>query len=241
MTEPDNLNDKTTKVWRYMSYARFVWLLQTKKLWLSRSDYLGDPWELSLAGDQLAHVISTAPITTITATGATGVKRETARERSERIINLWRRKTYVSCWSAQEHESHALWRIYCPPSEGVAIQTTLAKLNFSIGDLPAFRVTYLTPGSSKRTPTLADLATTKRPMFAYEHEVRIVHLVDDDAPTFPVGFGLPWDCEQHVETICVHPEADQSFMDTVITTVATYAPSLKDKVVWSAMNERPPF
>jgi len=27
-----------TKVWRYMSYARFVWLLQKKQLWLSRVD-----------------------------------------------------------------------------------------------------------------------------------------------------------------------------------------------------------
>ncbi len=236
MMAPDDLTDKTTKVWRYMSYARFVWLLQTKKLWLSRADCLGDPWELSLAGEQLAHVISTAPISPVGEP-----PREPTMQRSERIVKAWRKKTYVSCWSAQAHESHALWRIYCPTSEGVAIQTTLAKLHFSVGDLPAFRVTYLTPGSSKRTPTLADLATTKRPMFAYEHEVRILHLVDDDAPTFPVGFGLPWDCEQHVETICVHPEADQSFMDTIIATVATHAPSLKDKVVWSAMNARPPF
>ncbi len=236
MTASEQESDKGTKTWRYMSFSRFVWMLQKRQLWLSRADFLGDPWEISLAGDQLAHVISTAPISPVGEP-----PREPPMQRSERIIKAWRQKTYVSCWSAQAHESHALWRIYCPTAEGVAIQTTLAKLNFSVGDLPAFRVTYLTPGSSKRTPTLADLATTKRPMFAYEQEVRILHLVDDDAPTFPVGFGLPWDCEQHVETICVHPEADQSFMDTVIATVATYAPSLKDKVVWSAMNALPPF
>ena len=78
-------------------------------------------------------------------------------------------------------------------------------------------------------------------MFAYEHEVRILHLMDNDAPTYPVGFGLPWDCEQHVETIYVHPEADHSFMDAVTATVQTYAVALKDIVAWSAMNARPLF
>jgi hypothetical protein len=44
-------------VWRYMSFARFVWFLQKKRLWLSRVDKLDDEWELALAGDQLDHVI----------------------------------------------------------------------------------------------------------------------------------------------------------------------------------------
>ncbi|MEQ1775543.1 MAG: hypothetical protein ABL891_17340 [Burkholderiales bacterium] len=236
MTAPDNLTDKTMKVWRYMSYARFVWMLQAKQLWLSRADYLSDPWELSLAGDQLAHVIATAPISPVGEP-----PREPILQRSERIIKAWRQKTYISCWSAQAHESHALWRIYCPTSEGVAIQTTVAKLNSSVGDLPLMPVTYQTPGSNRKTPTLTDLATEKRPMFAYEHEVRVLHLADSDAPSYPIGFGLPWDCEQHVEHIYVHPEADQSFMETVIATVAVHAPSLKDRVVWSAMNEQRPF
>jgi hypothetical protein len=51
------------KVWRYMSFSRFIWLLQKKQLWLSRADRLGDPWEISLAGNQLEHVISRHPIT----------------------------------------------------------------------------------------------------------------------------------------------------------------------------------
>ena len=78
-------------------------------------------------------------------------------------------------------------------------------------------------------------------MFAYEHEVRILHVCDDDAPTFPAGFGQPWNPEQYVESIWVHPEADQAFMDTVTATVATYAPTLNEKVAWSAMNAKPPF
>jgi hypothetical protein len=35
------------KVWRYMSFARFVWLLQKRQLWLARADLLSDPWEIA--------------------------------------------------------------------------------------------------------------------------------------------------------------------------------------------------
>jgi hypothetical protein len=52
-------------MWRYMSFSRFAWLPRKKWLWLSRADRLGDPWAISLAGDQLQHVISRHPITPI--------------------------------------------------------------------------------------------------------------------------------------------------------------------------------
>jgi hypothetical protein len=44
---------RSSKVWRYLSFPRFVWLLQQRKLWLARVDTLDDPWESALAGDQL--------------------------------------------------------------------------------------------------------------------------------------------------------------------------------------------
>ncbi len=34
------------KISRYMSFSRFLWLLQQKRLWLARVDKLDDPWEL---------------------------------------------------------------------------------------------------------------------------------------------------------------------------------------------------
>lgn len=239
MTVSENEIDGKTKIWRYMSFSRFVWLLQKRQLWLSRADLLGDPWEISLAGDQLAHVIARHPPTTLPLSPE---KRETAMERSERIINIWRQQTFINCWSASEHESHALWRIYCLSSEGVAIQTTLAKLKTSIGHLKVYPVTYEILGSRKQTPTHIDLSTKKRPMFAYEHEVRIVHLNSEEAPNPSIlGFGIDWDIENCVESIRVHPEADTAFMNTVTSTIESYAPSLKDKIAWSAMNAKPPF
>ena len=232
----------TQKVWRYMSFDRFVWLLQKKQLWLARADTLGDPWEISLAGDQLAHVISRHPAIPL---HLRKERPETAMQRSERIIRLWRRRTFINCWSASEHESHALWRIYCPPADGVAIQSTFVRLKESVGALPLYRVTYETPGNRKATPTLADLATKKRPMFAYEQEVRIVQSTEGDFRASReqeiLGYGIKWDPERIVESIRVHPVANHSFMVTVVGVVENYAPVLKDCVAWSEMNKRPPF
>ena len=226
------------KVWRYMRLSRFLWLLQKKQLWLTRADLLGDPWEITLAGDQLAHVISRHPIDPLP---SRSVRPETANQRSERIIRMWRRHTFISCWSASEHESHALWRIYCPSSEGVTIQTTLAKLRDSVGGLPVYRVTYQEPGSKRQTPTLPDLVAKKRPMFAYEQEVRVVLSTDGNDEVEVLGHSLEWDPEKNAEHILVHPEADNSFMQTVTAAVVHYAPALNLRVTWSALNARPPF
>jgi hypothetical protein len=39
----------------------------------------------------------------------------------------------------------------------------------------------------------------------------------------------------------VHPEADTSFEETVVTAVDDYAPALRERVRPSAMRERPPL
>jgi hypothetical protein len=80
-------------------------------------------------------------------------------------------------------------------------------------------------------------------MFAYENEVRVVLFSDGKDSTHAelLGHRLEWDPEKSAEAIRVHPDSDYSFMETVTTAVEDYAPALKDRVAWSAMNVRPPF
>ena len=44
------------KLWRYMSFSRFMWLLQRRSLWIGRSDTLNDPWELAINPTYLAEL-----------------------------------------------------------------------------------------------------------------------------------------------------------------------------------------
>ncbi len=195
MVPDTSMSADADKVWRYMSFSRFVWLLQKKRLWLSRADRLGDPWEISLAGEQLQHVIARHPLSPIGAP-----KTEGAVPRSARIIKQWRQDTFVNCWSSSAHELHALWRIYCGSTDGVAIQTTFETLQQSVGELPVYKVTYEILGNRRQTPNLIDLVTKKRPMFAYEQEVRIVrHAAGEHSPDQEtLGYVLEWNPETNL-------------------------------------------
>jgi len=225
-----------TPVWRYMSFSKFVWTIQNQCLWLSRADLLGDPWEISLSGEQLQHVINRHPISPVGEP-----PRESATERAARIVNSWRNKTFINCWNMSEHESNALWQIYCKNTDGVVLQTNFEKLNSMKGLYSLHPVTYPIPGSNKKTPTHYDLVTKKRPMYKYEDEVRIVYFDEDDEMQAASGVRLKFDFEQYIESIRVHPQAEQVFFDTVRAIVEKYAPNFEGKVIWSDMKLDPPF
>jgi hypothetical protein len=203
-----------------MSFAKLVWTIQNKCLWLCRADLLGDPWEISLSGEQLRLMINRHPITPLGE-----AQRESAEERAKRILRLWRSRTFVCCWNKSQHESNALWKIYCKNPDGVALQTTRQNLDAIKGLHSLHPVTYPIPGSNHRTPTHTDLVTKKRPMFRYEDEVRIVF----------------YDESNEASTADVHPEAGESFYDVVLNIVQTYAPNCRGKLAWSDMRLRPPF
>lgn len=78
-------------------------------------------------------------------------------------------------------------------------------------------------------------------MFAYEQEVRVVLSIGSQDDAEILGHPLEWDPEKHAESIRVHPEADNSYMETVTAAVEQYAPALKGQITWSTMNARPPF
>ena len=51
-------------------------------------------------------------------------------------------------------------------------------------------------------------------MFEVEHEVRVVDLKDGAHHEQEIlGYGLEWQPEKNVESIGVHPEADDSFIE----------------------------
>jgi hypothetical protein len=222
-----------------MSFAKLVWILQKKQLWLSSAEVLDDKWELMLNDRQLGKIIANRPSSTTA---------EAARDQAAKIVRARRKQTFINCWTASEHESHALWRIYCPSTEGVAIQTTLERLKMSV-PLPVLEVTYESHELDEATPDISRIVAQKRPMFAYEQEVRVVLVRDLDDPQHPerttIGAGIDWDPELHVENIWIHPDAPFWFMETVTETVRQLAPMLSlegvPRVWWSKMSSSPPF
>jgi hypothetical protein len=215
-------------------------------LWLTRATKLDDKWEVMLLGQQLNKLINSRP------------GDETAEEATSRIskrINEIRNNTYVNCWTNTDNESHALWNIYCPSTEGVAIKTTVEKLKQSISplklsyDIDILKVSYNSDVSEITDLDVSRIVAQKRPMFSYENELRIalvgVFPNSQNPNRERIGLEIDWDPEIFIDKIYVHPDAQAWYMDTVTETVKDLAPQLIDReeliVCWSKMTSSPPL
>src|SRR5258708_6811091 len=105
--------DSNTKIWRYMTFAKFVSLLETRSLYFMQLRILEDKYEGYISGIPKPEI--------------------------KRFINMPNGPhSYfvVSCWSMSDKESDTMWGRYAPGSEGVAVQSTVDRLNCSLSHYP---------------------------------------------------------------------------------------------------------
>ena len=232
--QPPNLHDK---IWRYMDLPKLIYLLDKRRLYLSRADKYDDTHE-----------------------GATPLAQknwemENHSKFSDRIADFRCRQrewTFISCWSHCDHESHALWRIFCGPKQGVAVCSRYIRL-----------VELLTNSQLDREVGLVDYgrdepipANTlipffrKRKAFAYEQEARLVANiyrcldVRDQTGKLLASrpcLEMPLDLATFIEAIRIHPEADAGYIDVVKSVVNKYACELLNRVELSEMAKPPVF
>jgi hypothetical protein len=224
-----------------MDLAKFIWLLKEKKLFFSRIDRLGDPYEGS-------HTIKT--IHRI----EEFLRRHNAKDGWKELAEMYRQargETYVSCWHEGEHESEAMWHLYSPNGNGVAIQMRYQELVDSIENQHEIfigRVKYIDysqewfPDANMYLPIMH-----KRIAFSHEREVRMVCRLSDqryepmpEKGTSP-SISIPWDPARWVRKIYVHPYAPEYFFDVVNAVIESMMPSVSSHVVWSQMRDEPIF
>ena len=133
-------------IWRYMSFAKFVWLIAEESLYFPRLDQHSDEWE---------GLISTPP--------------ENFKDRK-----YIRFAKYINCWHINDNESDAMWKLYGPPGENVAIKSTVGALKTSLKDgTPVYigEVDYregVLPEGNLYWPVIY-----KRKAFGHEKELRL--------------------------------------------------------------------
>lgn len=230
--QPENLE---TKVWRFMDLSKFIDLLSRKHLFLSRLDLLGDSYEGSITkafyyarneslikngfGDLIIH--------------------------KEYISKNSIQSTFINCWYFNDFESEAMWKIYCPNNQGVAIQTTYKKLVKSIeyDDFlyvgPVKYVDYETemfPDDNTFYPIMH-----KRKAFEFEKEVRLVKTIfqnwKDKPYEPPVGIHTPWNIQEFCDRIYVNPYAKDWYHDLVYDILKKYGFDIK--LEWSTQKGKP--
>lgn len=176
----DKPEDVGTTIWRYLTTAKFVSLLSSGSLFFCRADKLGDPFEGS------------TPIATVKAREATFPGVPNAAKSLTQLAENTRampRYTAINCWHIGEHESAAMWKLYSPDGDGIAIRSTFTRLadSLRICPFPVYigvvqYLDYDSPTATEGVPfgNLFYPFLRKRISFAHERELRAI------ASQFPV-------------------------------------------------------
>jgi hypothetical protein len=160
-------------IWRYMRLSRLVSCLHTSSLWFARADTFADRFEGSLPA------------------GTVDVRTQKLRDRfgddANKLLDwassqprAMRRFVCVNCWHESEDESMAMWQLYGAGHDGIAVQTTVARLIQSLSAAPErlfiSRVKYLDfrTGFIPENEALSPFVT-KDSSFSHEHEIRAVY------------------------------------------------------------------
>lgn len=219
-----------TKVWRYMTFSRFMWALMKQQLWMARIDLLSDDFEMVPSQSQRTLYFESLQGEDLT-----------AAQKNARInenLQSYRERMFVNCWFASEHESDLMWNRYCGTVEGVALETTLGKLKRA---LPTVRpVSYAEPPPSKIFPTMFELATQKRPEFRDEREVRSLLFWEQPYSGNPF-LGIPITFEFETALDYVRVKGDFVFWETVAGALERFAPKLAHFVPYSKLQHKSGF
>jgi hypothetical protein len=214
--------EKGTKLWRYMSFTKLMWMLENQALYFTRIDKFEDHFEGAWPKDDLERLnkISGFNITSFTYS--------------------MRSKVAVSCWLKDNHESAAMWRLYCPGNDGVAINTTFEKLcaAIKIADIghavdlrDAAEVDYIDhfdDGFIKKLKPDDPLPNTLWPFMcknkSYEHEkeVRALLIANHGHEIEESGAGIPIDPVNFIDEIVINPFCDNWFIDTIKASLSKY-------------------
>lgn len=216
--------ESSVVVWRYMSFANFVWLLQNSSLWFARADQFEDGWEgeYPAANDAVFRAY---------------IGPQLCESLNSPLAEIWRgvkRTVFINCWHGSPHESATMWGSYSKSGEAVAIRSTVGSLIRSIRNNPRKifmgRIKYIDYQTDLVDPrNLFAPYLRKRKEFEGEAEVRMIASVIDSAKTgsgfrlddyasigdAPSGHRIQIDVSSLIEQIYLHPKCPAWFDEVV--------------------------
>lgn len=160
-------------IWRYMDFWKFLNLLESKALFFSNSENLGDNFE----GRIPSFVLEKIKLK----------DKETGTDSNDiinHIENICRKTFLISSWSYAERESFALWKMYAKNRSGIAIETDFTSLknsfNATTKSIYIGEINYI--HEKKYFFDLGNLFypfVTKFDYYSFENELRCVTVNDD--------------------------------------------------------------
>ena len=204
---PENPN---TIVWKYLDLSKFLDLLISRKLFMSRSDKFEDQYEGTFSEPTFEEI-------------------KRLSENNTTFLNYYkshREKVVISSWHINEYESFAMWQIFTQNSEGLAIQSTVGRLQKALAvekESQQFigEVNYI--DYKKEYIPFDDLFFPflfKRKSFQYEREVRILSDLSEQEIKINDGLKIDIDINELIEKIYIHPKSENWYKKLVIELVS---------------------
>ncbi len=221
------------KIWRYVDFAKFVSMLDSRSLYFCRLDKLEDRYESVLSAPALENVVAALRPHAYLLPEGVDVDLA-ARLTAASMTEIHRASIFVNCWHCNERESGAMWGVYS--GQGIAIQSTVRRLQASFAGVAApvyvGEVEYIDHDADGMVENKAFMY--KNRMYSYEQEIRafviesprevsVVGINEDH----PQGLPIPVDLSTLIETVYVAPGRGGWFRDAVQSILAHYG--LPDK------------
>ncbi len=201
--------DPNTIIWKYLDLSKFLDLLMSEKLFMSRSDKFEDQYEGTFSEPTFEEI------------------KKLSIDNSDflKYYKTHREKVAISSWHINEYESFAMWQIFTQNSEGLAIQSTIGRLQESLVPEINFKqyigeVNYIDykkehiPFDDMFFPFLF-----KRKSFQYEGEVRIITDIGESNIKINEGLKINVDINQLIKKIYIHPKSENWYKNLVIQLV----------------------
>jgi hypothetical protein len=227
--------DSKTKIWRYMDFTKFVYMLEKSGLFFPNVDSFRDPYEGSYSRGNFkmrSFVFSRS-------------KGENELQKQVEEIKELRPYININCWHINEFESAGMWKLYSQTNESICIQTTFGHLEKALPNEIKFgKVKYINydkdwiPESDNYYPFIY-----KRLSFQHERELRAVFdssekNSDKDFEKTENGYWINLSLKTLIQKIYVSPEADDWFVELVEKVKNKYNLNFK-KVYKSPLNNEP--
>ena len=207
-------------LWRYMDLAKFIDLLESRSLRLSRADKFSDKFEGSFT-PSLKLLIEKAY-------NDNGIKL-TYPEFKDKL----RERIYINCWCNRKADSIAMWQLYGQSDNAIAVTTTVSRIRNAVLDSKYPLKTYIRKvkyidhldNPEIEIKPYSNIFSYKQNAYDYEKEVRVVldlYHESFDNKKMPESISMSIELEVFLTGVVISPFAPDWFSVLVKSIMRKY-------------------